>query len=109
MTTKVHANGPISIVASLSIVADFASQISEGLYSVPSIVTGTENPHIYEPTPSEIELVATADLQSVTLGASVDPSSIVFFILRVKTICKEEPRLHSSSHTNMTVAILTRQ
>ncbi len=61
-STTVTANGPLNIVASISIVADFASQIGEGLFSVPSIVTGTENPHIYEPTPSEIELVASADL-----------------------------------------------
>ncbi|MHA1123884.1 MAG: metal ABC transporter solute-binding protein, Zn/Mn family, partial [Candidatus Heimdallarchaeota archaeon] len=55
-STTVKANSPINIVASLSIVADFAAQIGEGLFSVPSIVTGSENPHIYEPTPSEIEL-----------------------------------------------------
>ncbi|MHA1170527.1 MAG: metal ABC transporter substrate-binding protein [Candidatus Heimdallarchaeota archaeon] len=61
-STTVKANGPLNIVASLSIVADFASQIGEGLFNVPSIVTGSENPHIYEPTPSEIELVASADL-----------------------------------------------
>ena len=61
-TIKVKANGTINVVASLSIVADFASQISDGLFLVPSIVSGTENPHIYEPTPSEIELVASAEL-----------------------------------------------
>jgi len=60
--TTVHANGTINVVASISIVADFASQIGKGLFSVPSIVSGTENPHIYEPTPSEIEQVASADL-----------------------------------------------
>ncbi|NHJ38452.1 MAG: zinc ABC transporter substrate-binding protein, partial [Asgard group archaeon] len=51
-----------NIVASISIVADFASQIGDGIFSVGSIVSGTENPHIYEPTPSEIESVANADL-----------------------------------------------
>jgi zinc transport system substrate-binding protein len=61
-TTNVKANGTLNVVASLSIVADFASQIGEGLFNVSSIVSGTENPHIYEPTPSEIEQVATADL-----------------------------------------------
>jgi len=61
-STRIQANGALSVVASLSIVADFASEISEGLFEVPSIVTGTENPHIYEPTPSEIEQVANADL-----------------------------------------------
>lgn len=62
ISTTVKANGSLNIVASISIVADFASQIGEGLFSVPSIVSGSENPHIYEPTPSEIELVASADL-----------------------------------------------
>jgi len=52
----------LNIVASLSIVADFAAQIGKGVFTVTSIVTGAENPHIYEPTPSEIELVANADL-----------------------------------------------
>ncbi|MBK5112799.1 MAG: zinc ABC transporter substrate-binding protein [Candidatus Heimdallarchaeota archaeon] len=61
-TTNVKANGTLNVVASLSIVADFASQIGLGLFVVPSIVSGTENPHIYEPTPSEIEQVASADL-----------------------------------------------
>lgn len=61
-STTVKANGTLNIVASISIVADFASQIGDGLFSVPSIVSGVENPHIYEPTPSEIELVATSDL-----------------------------------------------
>lgn len=62
LSTTVKANGPLNVVASISIVADFASQIGNGLFSVPSIVSGSENPHIYEPTPSEIELVASADL-----------------------------------------------
>ncbi len=61
-TTAVKANVSLNIVASISIVADFASQIGEGLFIVPSIVSGSENPHIYEPTPSEIEMVASADL-----------------------------------------------
>ncbi|NHJ47377.1 MAG: zinc ABC transporter substrate-binding protein [Asgard group archaeon] len=51
-----------NIVASISIVADFATQIGEGIFTVESIVSGSENPHIYEPTPSEIEAVASADL-----------------------------------------------
>ncbi len=58
-----HVKGAnLNIVTSLSIVADFAAQIGKGAFTVQSIVTGTENPHIYEPTPSEIELVANADL-----------------------------------------------
>lgn len=60
---NIHVTADVpNIIASISIVADFATQIGEGIFSVESIVTGTENPHIYEPTPSEIESVATADL-----------------------------------------------
>lgn len=60
-TFFMSADSP-NIVASISIVADYASQIGEGIFIVESIVSGIENPHIYEPTPSEIESVATADL-----------------------------------------------
>jgi len=60
--SDVSADEPLNIVASISIVADFTSQIGLGIFTVDSIVTGSENPHIYEPTPSEIEKVATADL-----------------------------------------------
>jgi len=55
-------DGTLNVVASLSIVADFASQIGEGLFTVESIVSGNENPHVYEPSPSEIEKVAQADI-----------------------------------------------
>ncbi|NHJ84614.1 MAG: zinc ABC transporter substrate-binding protein [Asgard group archaeon] len=55
-------NNSVNVVTSLSIVADFANQIGSGLYVAESIVTGNENPHVYEPTPSEIEMVAQADL-----------------------------------------------
>ncbi|MHA1555637.1 MAG: metal ABC transporter substrate-binding protein [Candidatus Heimdallarchaeota archaeon] len=55
-------NGTINVVASISIVADFAGQIGEGLFTVDSIVSGNENPHVYEPSPHEIEKVAQADL-----------------------------------------------
>jgi len=52
----------ISVVTSISIVADFANQIGEGLFTAESIVSGNENPHVYEPSPLEIEKVAQADL-----------------------------------------------
>ncbi len=55
-------NGTINVVASISIVADFAEQIGEGLFTIDSIVSGNENPHVYEPSPLEIEKVAQADL-----------------------------------------------
>ncbi len=52
----------LTIVTSISIVADFASKIGEGIFTVESIVTGNENPHIYEPSPLEIQMVAESDL-----------------------------------------------
>jgi ABC-type Zn uptake system ZnuABC Zn-binding protein ZnuA len=52
----------LKVVASISIVADYTAQVGKGLLSVESIVSGNENPHIYEPTTSEIEMVANADL-----------------------------------------------
>ena len=60
--TYVKGDDPINVVASISIVGDFASQIGKGIFSVTSIVTGTENPHIYEPLPSEIQSVVNADV-----------------------------------------------
>ena len=55
-------SGTVNVVASLSIVADIAAQVGEGLFSVESIVSGNENPHVYEPSPLEIEKVAEADI-----------------------------------------------
>ncbi|MBN1329080.1 MAG: zinc ABC transporter substrate-binding protein [Candidatus Heimdallarchaeota archaeon] len=59
---NVQADNPLNIVASISIVADIATQIGRGLFTVESIVSGSEDPHLYEPSPSEIEAVANADL-----------------------------------------------
>ena len=55
-------NGTLKVVTTISFVEDWASQIGEELWAVESIVTGLENPHTYEPTPSEIEAVANCDL-----------------------------------------------
>ncbi|MHA1306378.1 MAG: metal ABC transporter substrate-binding protein [Candidatus Heimdallarchaeota archaeon] len=60
--TKVKADEPLQIVASISIVADIASQIGKGIFTVESIVKGNEDPHTYEQTPADIQLVAEADL-----------------------------------------------
>ena len=61
-TSLVTNDATINVVASLSIVADIAAQVGEGLFTVESIVSGTEDPHTYEPSPSEIEKVAEADI-----------------------------------------------
>ena len=62
ITTKVKADEPLQIVASISIVADIAAQIGKGIFTVDSIVKGNEDPHTYEQSPADIQQVAEADL-----------------------------------------------
>jgi len=50
------------VVASASIFADMAEVVSGGLVDVESIVPIGGDPHIYEPTPSNVQLVSRADL-----------------------------------------------
>lgn len=50
------------VVASASIFADMAENISGGKVEVDMIVPIGEDPHIYEPTPGDAQLVARADL-----------------------------------------------
>ena len=50
------------VVASASIFADMAENISGGLVEVASIVPIGGDPHIYEPTPGDVQLVTKADL-----------------------------------------------
>ena len=52
----------LNIVTSISIIGDWVSNIGKELVTVENIVSGNENPHIYEPTPLEIEKVAGSDL-----------------------------------------------
>lgn len=54
-------NKPL-VVASASIFADMAENISGGLVDVKSIVPIGGDPHIYEPTPGDAKLVAEANL-----------------------------------------------
>lgn len=60
--TRQRTEDTLNVVASISIVGDFANNLGEGLFTAKSIVEGNENPHVYEPTPEEIERVANADL-----------------------------------------------
>ncbi|MFX0065837.1 MAG: metal ABC transporter substrate-binding protein [Candidatus Hermodarchaeota archaeon] len=60
-TRNAHQAG-VNVVTTISIIADWAQQVSGNLAEVTSIVTGLENPHTYEPTSSEIQAVAGADL-----------------------------------------------
>ena len=57
-----ETSGVISVVTTLSIMADWASQVGDDLFSPASIVTGSEDPHTYTLTPSEIFMIRDADL-----------------------------------------------
>ncbi|MBC6995676.1 zinc ABC transporter substrate-binding protein [Neolewinella lacunae] len=50
------------VLASASIFADMAEVIAGGLLRVQSIVPIGGDPHIYEPTPADVQLVSRADL-----------------------------------------------
>lgn len=50
------------VVASASIFADMAENISGGKVEVKTLVPIGEDPHIYEPTPGDAQLIAKADL-----------------------------------------------
>jgi len=51
-----------TIVTSLSLVGDITSEIVGSQFEVKSIVEGLEDPHTYEPLPSEVETLTDADL-----------------------------------------------
>ncbi|MFW9906282.1 MAG: metal ABC transporter substrate-binding protein [Candidatus Thorarchaeota archaeon] len=52
----------LRVVASLSMIGDWAQNVAGDLFPVTSIVSGLENPHTYDPAPSEVAAVASADL-----------------------------------------------
>ncbi|PHI20473.1 hypothetical protein CEQ90_06895 [Lewinellaceae bacterium SD302] len=60
-TSGQEADRPL-VVASASIFADLAEVISGGLVEVSMVVPIGGDPHIYEPTPADVRLVAGADL-----------------------------------------------
>ncbi|MHA1712553.1 MAG: metal ABC transporter substrate-binding protein, partial [Candidatus Ranarchaeia archaeon] len=55
-------SGEIKIVTTISIIKDWVEQIGDGIINATSIVSGLEDPHTYEPTPSEIQSVVDCDL-----------------------------------------------
>ncbi|NJO86592.1 MAG: zinc ABC transporter solute-binding protein [Lewinella sp.] len=57
-----QANQPPLVVTSASIFADMAENIGGNLIRVQSIVPIGGDPHIYEPSPEDVRLVARADL-----------------------------------------------
>lgn len=58
---KAQENKPL-VVATASIFADMAEVISGGLVEVKTVVPIGGDPHIYEPTPGDAQLIAKADL-----------------------------------------------
>ncbi len=57
-----ETSGVISVVTTLSIIADWTAQIGDTLFSPVSVVTGSEDPHTYTLTTSEILMIEDADL-----------------------------------------------
>ena len=54
--------GEIKVVASLSIIADWAAEIGDGLFVPAAVVTGGEDPHTFELLPSHIQMILESDL-----------------------------------------------
>ena len=89
-----ETSGVISVVTTLSIIADWASQVGDTLFIPVSIVTGSEDPHTYSLTSSEIQMIGNADL-FVRLGLPgiepwVENVLDAFPSLNVLTLASEE-------------------
>jgi ABC-type Zn uptake system ZnuABC Zn-binding protein ZnuA len=54
--------GSLDVVASMSIIADFAEQVGGEAVTVTSLVPIGADPHVHEPTPADARAVADADL-----------------------------------------------
>jgi len=52
----------LKVVVSLSMIGDWAQNVAGDVFTVTNIVSGLENPHTYDPLPSEVATVASADL-----------------------------------------------
>ena len=53
---------PVKIVTSTSIFADMIKNVGQSLVEVQTIVPTGNDPHAYEPTPSDVKLISGADL-----------------------------------------------
>ncbi len=89
-----ETSGVISVVTTLSIIADWATQVGDTLFTPASVVTGSEDPHTYSLTSSEIQMIGEADL-FVRLGLpGIEPwvENILdaFPSLNVLTLASEE-------------------
>lgn len=63
---------PLDVVASMSIIADFAEQVGGDAVTVTSLVPIGADPHVHEPTPTDARAVADADLV-LGNGVGLDP------------------------------------
>lgn len=65
-------NKTFSIVASQSFIGDFVKNIVGNLFSVTSVVKGTEDPHSFTPKPSDVDLIQSANIFFVYGVADID-------------------------------------
>jgi len=54
--------GELKIITTISIIADWATEVGDQFFSPVSIVSGAEDPHTYRLTPSEITMIGQSDL-----------------------------------------------
>jgi zinc/manganese transport system substrate-binding protein len=59
---EAHSSEKLKVVASFSILADFAAQVGGERISVTSLVGADSDAHVYEPTPRDVRKVAAADV-----------------------------------------------
>ena len=65
-------NNTFSIVASQSFIGDFVKNIVGNLFSVTSVVKGTEDPHSFSPKPSDVALIQSANIFFVYGVSDID-------------------------------------
>lgn len=68
------ADTPLKVVVSSALLEDFVVNVAGDLVSVEAtLVEGNEDPHTYEPVPSDITALVTADLFFYTGRIEIDP------------------------------------
>ena len=66
-------SGEIKVVTSLTIIADWAKEIGDGLFTPAPIVTGGEDPHTFELLGSDIQMIENSDLFIVFGREGLEP------------------------------------
>lgn len=62
ITLPVTSSAKIKVLTTFSVLEDFATQIGKDRIEVTSIVPRDADPHVYEPTPSDVKRITEADL-----------------------------------------------